>query len=242
MKQLLFIALFAIASISAFAQISLSANVACTLNGYTYKQQNLAAYNEALPSGHSFEAHPKLGFAVSDKLCLGVELGYLHSVSTTTSGIYNPNQGSWDKQSSDQMKNQVFSAGLFARYQVHDFGRLSVHAELAGVYGFNNGLLTSTQTAGSDDLEFCRDIISHQMSVQLVPVFVYSFGNRFSMDVYLNFASLVFTRDNTQISGLYKKGYRFDHPAGTETTTYALDLGIRTRTTTLLSLGFTYAL
>lgn len=242
MKRLLAItALLTVATLVS-AQISVGANLSFSLKGYRYSEQNLQAYNNNLPSGQTFEVAPRIGFAVSDKLVLGADLGYMNNSVAYTNGHYDVLNAAWVSTSTTQTRTHVYSAGLFARYMVHDFGRLSIHAEASAAFAYGSGVERNTQYSAnySEPLVFCRNITDRQLRLQIVPVFVYSFGNRFTMDMYMNFASLAFVHNNQQVSGLYKENSRFDPPVGTETATYDFDLGVRTLGTSLLSLGFSY--
>lgn len=223
------------------AQLYIGGNIGFAFNNYNYHFQQLPAYNKDLPRGYSFEVSPRLGYQISDKILCGVTLGVSHSQTIFDHGFYSPLEGQWVTDRNDTNTQWNYGGGLFVRYQIHSFGRLSLLAELSGTYSMGFG--TNCRTDVVDEYPYYAQTISDarntQLQLQVVPVFLYDLGNGFYVDLYLNFASVIFQRNRLKTTGIHTPNMQSPQPA-VDLTDYALDLGIHSQNTQLLSIGFSY--
>lgn len=137
------------------------------------------------------------------------------------------------------------NAGGYLRFLIHDFGHFSLHVEaLSGcLMGWGSSKLTEYEANYNDEVVTHRDLHQRQIYAKVVPVFNYSFRNHFSMDVYMDFASLVYTH-NTEIqygTQCENWGGLTEKKVESETVTDNLDLGIRSLNSSIITLGFGYS-
>lgn len=241
-KKSLFCLFFLTSLVFTNAQVTIGTDLCYGKSGYTFFKQGIFSYNSELPKGSHFEVAPKIGFGITDNIVIGVVLGYSTSTYSYSEGIFNVDNQIWNLSAQLKQEMSLFHAGGFFRYKVHEFGNLSINAEVSATYSKGLGKNHRIEYAANqynEAMDFCNDITEDIIQFQVVPLFIYDFGNHFSMDLYLNFASLVYTNNHVAESGLYRKGY--SKPAkGTDETTHNIELGLYSRNSSLMALGFNY--
>lgn len=237
---LLLLCLFAVAK----AQLSVSTNLSYNNSNYSYSEKGQAAFDRTLPQGFSLAFAPRVGYTFANHLTLGIDLGFGYSDIAHTDGFYNPNTMEWEQSELQQEVVLDANAGLFVRKRLFAWGSLSLHAEGGIGYGMGFGTHTLTQYAYNSWGVLDRVVTSHKVrtgrfALQLVPVFNYAFSRHFSMDAYLDFASLVFTSETRTLFG-EKSELSDGSQVYSHTVTNDFNIGVRSLTTRLLTLGFSY--
>lgn len=242
MKRLFVICLLLAALGSLEAQVVVSGNLNYSNDGYSYSRKNLQAFNKELPNAMSLEVSPRMGFQVLDKLMLGFDLGFSYSAITFTDGMFSVDDGLWKETriTRNSMKNYFF--GVFARYEVYGFGKLTVHAEIDCCYGFGKGGRVATEYAANsaEKLVFKNDIGQRNFDLRVVPVFSYSFSNHYVLDVYCDYLALVYQRTSTQISSMYLEGETSPNDDISQVK-HSLNMGLNMKNTSVITIGFGYS-
>lgn len=211
---------------------------------YSYTQDGLTAYDNSLPHGWAVAIAPRVGYAFGDQWTLGVRLGFGYSDYVHSDGFYNPNLMEWELSERQRQVEIDVDAGIWVRRRLLAWGALSFHVETNIGYGQGFGTRTLTQFTlnnwnFSDRVVTSRDTRTGRLTLTLVPVFNYAFGSHFSMDAYLDFASLAFIRKSTTIYG-EKSQLGNGDKVHSHTVTYDVDLGIHSLSSRLLTIGFNY--
>jgi len=248
MKKAALVFLLLCAFASAQAQWVVSGNLGYSRSGLTVTKFGDPAFDGTQPQGWSLEFSPRIGYSFNGNIAVGVQLGFIHSDYTYTSGIYSNLTNQWVESQELLYRRNNYSAGLYLRKFIHSWGDLTLHAEILVNYGIGRGYNHKTeyrlynypnQDPYYEPITTSRLVHSARFAAQIVPVFNYSFGNRFSMDAYMNFASLIFSHNTTE---LYSEQSNITDGDVVEdrTVTTDLDLGIRTLNTSIITLGFSY--
>lgn len=244
MRKISLLFLLLALSMAVSAQVVVGTNLNYSSSSYTFTKEGVTAFNNQLPQGWSAEFSPRVGFSIHDNVVIGFDLGFSHSNYEYTDGFYNSSNLEWEQTAVDGNALTNISAGLFLRKHIHSWGSLSLHAELCGALALGLGTRTRTEYSTDpwgepEDVVTSHDQRVIQFTLRVVPVFNYSFGNHFSMDAYMDFASLALVHAATD---LYKeKSTTAPNPLlDSHTVTTDLTLGLRTLSTRLLTLGFTY--
>ncbi len=247
MRRFLVLVLLLCASLVSRAQWGVSANASFSCSNYTYAESGLEAFNNSLPRGWALDFAPRVVYAFGQNLCVGADLGFGYSNQRYTDGFYSPLTEVWER--SEILCQEFYSAavGLFARYKVHDWGRLQLHAELSASYRGGLGTNTTTQYA-KDAFGEMKEVVSecsvmqHRLQLQLVPVVRYLLGasehvSHCSLDLYLNFVSVAFTHTDTRV---VDGEFGIDSKVSSQTVADNLGLGLRLLDASPVSFGFTY--
>ena len=227
---------------TASAQFGISLDLAYSRTGYSFIKSGLSSHNETLPVGQSFQCAPRIGYRFGEFFECGVDLGIANSINTYTAVIYDADVAQWVESSLLQNTMMTANAGGYLRFLIHDFGHFSFHAELCGGYlmGWGKERTTEYESHSGFEINTHIDLRQRQFYAKVVPVFNYSFPNHFSMDVYMDFASLVYTH-NTAIRYTQATGSNTSTDIDTETVTDDLAMGLHTLNTSIITLGFSYS-
>lgn len=224
------------------AQVYVSFDVGYGNKGYSYVEQGSFAFNGDLPKGWDCYFAPKVGFAVSDEVSVGVQLGAGYSSYEYATGFYDPVQQGWAK--SAEVVSDVLSATAkaFLRLRCVGSGRLSLHVEIAGGYGMGWGWDKKTEYRATDswDIDMKRQMKERRLFAQVVPVANYAFSEHVGLDVYLNLVALTFGSTITERWRYGIKGYAADELPETRTKVQEFQVGVNALNTQLLTVGFNY--
>lgn len=242
MKRTLVIVCFLWMPVLLRAQMTLSLDLGYGNRGYSYQWQGLSAYNGDLPKGQSCSLAPRVGVRVSEGVEIGLQLGVDYSSDRYTDGFYNPVQSQWQQSATTNVDKLGASARGYVRVLCWRGGSLSLHLEMAAMYGMSWGWehRNEMRAVELNELLTSRRQRERCMAVQLLPVATYVVSDHVEVDCRINLWALTLGSVTS-----YQWPFAVDgvatNPLPESTTTQQLfDFGVNALNGRLFTLGFSY--
>ena len=224
------------------AQVTLSLDLGYSNKGYSYASKGLNAFNGSLPKGQECYLAPRISFALTDGVSLGIQLGAGYSSYDYAEGFYAPTTSGWRQSAAVNQTMLTTSAGAYLRLRCASIDNLSMHIEIAGSYGLGWGWDQRTEYRASDgsDVDMKRRHTEQSLCIQVVPVATYAFSDHVGMDVHLNLAALSFVSTTISQWPYGIKGWPVADAPESKTVEQEFSIGVNALNTSLLTIGFGY--
>lgn len=241
-KHILFLVL-ALSVLPVSAQFFFSGSLGFDMTQFSRTQ----GFDKTLPQGKSFHFTPRVGYTFSPQIQAGLSLSVANSIYSSTDGIYDRDKEQWIATEIVDRTRATFGGGLFLRYLFAHTGYLSYSVEISASYAYGLGVVTLTQYdyRSNFPIYFKTPHNLSQFSLKFVPLVSYGLNTHFSLDIYLDFLSLIYSRTVLNQQKIYEfyDGMAAPDPVPDYTlTTSDLHLGLNSATPQYLSIGLTYTL
>lgn len=244
MRRQLFFIIAMMAFCVAEAQVSVTADLGFSRDGYSFTRSGANAFDNSLPRGWNFSFSPRAGYSLNDDVTVGLQLGVGYSDYTYTDGFFDPLVGTWRQSQVRQVSQLDLSAGAFVRMKAMAWGKLSLHAELLASYGHGFGKVVTTEYEVHTmwDVKVSQRCGTGLFEMLLTPVVNYAFTEHIGMDVYVNLLSLSYSRTRERLYGQTVPDARTNADAEivSETVVSHFGVGVNALHTSLITLGVGY--
>lgn len=243
MKKLLLAALLlgCCAAAQGQGQVVLSGSLGFSRSGAAYSVKGSEAYAasaaSALPDGRTFIVAPRVGYVLPGQwLEVGVGGGYSNRLYDYETGTNSNERGEWVKLSDICEKGHTFSVSPYVRTRCFAVRRFAFMVQLAAEWQFGKGNLTETEQKanGTGAVVSSYDTKSRGFVMRMMPVLQYRFNHHFRMDLFLDAASVAYSRATTTTYG------RNSAEETGQLVTGGFELGLNGSGSALATVGFSY--